>query len=1209
MLNGSNNKYSCLGDAELRELAICLTRARRWDALRDILLDFDFIEECCFRDLLSSLQIDFDRAVRLHPDCRPRRAAADRRRNQLSKYVRQLVQLAEYWYDQICAQPETRGENAREPGLLAPSDVPGANTLEDTPISGVAEFLSRETAVLQRNRRQRGFARQHAYNLGYIDEDALECQSPLPPMFLAERPGQCDAPERIITREFPVRCSHGEQLSLTPDGRSLLAIDDQQVARLFDIESGAEAFSLSLPPGERYCCTISANGQAMATPDGEGAVSVWSTLSLEKLYTVPSKHGSLKSVRLSADGRLLLTCCTRQLALWDITRGRRLRVHDNDRPSEYVAAAMTNDGRAVVAVSLHQASAGVFKGALQFWDTVKDTIVVDCSYRMVRYPRGVALSATGDVVVVAGLDEIQAWVDREALCSRPKQAFTSGTGGSEGGVLPVLKHGSNGIDIDAVGGCAVAPGSDGLLYYFDPSQPEQINAIQTGLSGAYCCRVSANARLVVIGGPEGTELLNLPGPNAEAIKAKEPLACVHYNPVRRSVMSVDVDGRVRLEGGDREPIRDSGRCHPPLVYYPLTFRENRLLQVFDLDGSAEIWDTTTGERLWHDAIECDARISPDDQRVIGLTISQRLRVHRLGSDSAPIHPAMASKVKWFDVLPSGRIAVTAWPGGWHLWDLVEERCLRTGVGLEGATTFSLSQDGRHLCSAANDGRAAVTDLDTGTRVQTLMGKRGWFEHHEFHPSGQYLFATSRDSRGSLWRLRDGQLLWRSRGSGHLRIMNAAHPHWTVEDCRNGIRLWSLGRKSPVAALDCATEVRCTSGVTPGGFIAIGRPEGGHRLYRLRGYELGPPVATSFWLWDYQRSAWSRDLRALCPWCRALSVVDCTTSRSSESQLSGYQVAQRNWPEHQLRHHLCTHCGNSVFLTNVVLDEKKWLTDPRKRSRPIIAQADRFRQAAVIDAVVEDALRRRPVSTDRCATCRRRRTSIACENGAALCTTCAWEITLALAHDEQVVRWSCGDLQPALALRRGWAKCVAALCQVEATTSILCSEMPIEHALATRRSLADLLGCVDPHPFAGKVRDLACHLARALGETMRDAVIQTIAPHPHQLMLNGIRFLAHIDPESTDCQGWLARASEDDRITVRWHAFHILNSLSARWASPLRRTLRKEFGHVRWLAQGLHLDCQGDWAAYVSKTRGISRLLGPDYAGEVHRLKRLFRIDS
>jgi hypothetical protein len=208
------SRYGGLSNHDLRRLVEYLAHANRWDELEEVLTDFEFIEEKCYRGLLDSLKGDFELALRDHP-ARQRKAADQKHhRSVLSGYVQQLVHYAADCYRRL------REGSAGATSELGRPEPPMKSSFDDShtadEIFDLAEFLRSEGAVLQRHRRQRGFLQQHAFNQGYISEPSRIAQDRSIPQFLVQNRSKHSLKGRQRKgRAFDVRCHHAEQLSLT----------------------------------------------------------------------------------------------------------------------------------------------------------------------------------------------------------------------------------------------------------------------------------------------------------------------------------------------------------------------------------------------------------------------------------------------------------------------------------------------------------------------------------------------------------------------------------------------------------------------------------------------------------------------------------------------------------------------------------------------------------------------------------------------------------------------------------------------------------------------------------------------------------------------------------------------------------------------------------------------------------------------------------
>jgi WD40 repeat protein len=147
------------------------------------------------------------------------------------------------------------------------------------------------------------------------------------------------------------------------------------------------------------------------------------------------------------------------------------------------------------------------------------------------------------------------------------------------------------------------------------------------------------------------------------------------------------------------------------------------LATASFDGTAKVWDTTTGQELLtltgHDSIVFDVVFNPD----------------------------------------GSRLATGCYDGTAKVWDAQTGQELLTLAG-HTAEVFGLafSPDGTRLASASFDGTAKVWDTRTGQEFFTLSGHSNDVNEVAFSPDGTRIATTSADLTAKVWNAATGKEL-------------------------------------------------------------------------------------------------------------------------------------------------------------------------------------------------------------------------------------------------------------------------------------------------------------------------------------------------------------------------------------------------------------------------------------------------------------------
>jgi WD40 repeat protein len=189
--------------------------------------------------------------------------------------------------------------------------------------------------------------------------------------------------------------------------------------------------------------------------------------------------------------------------------------------------------------------------------------------------------------------------------------------------------------------------------------------------------------------------------------------------------------------------------------------ETRLL-TGSYDGSARIWDSTSGETvvelLGHTDAVLTAMFSPDGSRLVTASYDGTARLwDAVTGDARAELNGHGGTVYTARFDPNGTAVVTAGQDGTaRVWDAA------TGSELEvlsGHTRpvydAAFSPDGRSVVTASDDGTARIWQVRTGASVAVLVGHEEGVYAAAFSPDGSRILTASEDGTARIWDAADG----------------------------------------------------------------------------------------------------------------------------------------------------------------------------------------------------------------------------------------------------------------------------------------------------------------------------------------------------------------------------------------------------------------------------------------------------------------------
>ncbi|MBA4064225.1 MAG: hypothetical protein C0501_11020 [Isosphaera sp.] len=492
-----------------------------------------------------------------------------------------------------------------------------------------------------------------------------------------------------------------------PDGARVLTAGGDHTARVWDARSGAGLLVLKGHAGDVHSAGWSPDGAKVVTAGLDRTARVWDAKTGDELLALEGHKGWVSAAAFGPDGMKVATGSDDRTArVWDARSGVQLAVL-RGHGGEVHAAGWSPDGARVVTASED--------GTARVWD-VKTGAEVRVLRGHVRRVRSAAFGPDGSTVVTASEDGTARVWDADGAADPP-----------------TFKGHASGVDCGAWSpdGSRVATASeDGTARIWDAATGEplrvleghtgRVNTVAWGPDGARVVTASVDGTARVWDAATGRELLTLAGHTAtvhsaawsrdgsrvvtaaedrtarvwDAATGAEVLVLTHPRWVRSAAFSPD-GARVATATDDRAArvrVWDAGTGRELLVtgehsvpLYSAVFSPGwvqsvvwsadggRLLTA-SMDGTARVWDPTTGKEL----------------------LAFRGHVRRLRSAAFG---------------PDGSRVVTASEDGTaRVWDAATGAELLTLKGHAGwVRTACFSPDGGRLLTASADGTARVWD--------------------------------------------------------------------------------------------------------------------------------------------------------------------------------------------------------------------------------------------------------------------------------------------------------------------------------------------------------------------------------------------------------------------------------------------------------------------------------------------------------------------
>jgi WD40 repeat protein/DNA-binding SARP family transcriptional activator/ABC-type cobalamin/Fe3+-siderophores transport system ATPase subunit len=555
----------------------------------------------------------------------------------------------------------------------------------------------------------------------------------------------------------------GNQLwnvTLSPDGRTLAAVDNAGNTYLWDTRTGRRLHS---PSGSSWA--FSRDGRLLTTgtlATGGYMAELWiwdlAPRRIVKVLTMPGEHQDIVDAAFSPDGRFLAAGTARGfLIFWDATSGARLGpvLHYAHEPGSSGNLAFASEG-----TRLYTSVQG---GKTIVWDVTRRR-------RVRTFPLGGRLAVSRDGKTLALGQQDGSIILADAATGRRRRVLTAHSAAvtrlafsRDGAALASVSDDRTAILWDVATGkmretlrghagsvTGVAFSPDGRTLYTS-SLDDSVIAWDLTRTRGLTRRLTHTAGPIVgvAFSPRDPNLLALAqrqGPVtlwdlAKHVRVGNPLDvtggsenAMAFSPDGRTLAAADADGTVVLF--DVATHARVGRpLHPP--YGPITAEfqsrdingiafssDGRLLATAGNEGSVVVWDLTRRAPIGHP-------LRPGGYLVTAVAFSPDGRTLASGVDS-------------------GAVVLTRVPDGTVLYEL-------DATGGPPTSAVAFSRDGTTLAAATADGRVRLWDPRTGaTRGPAWAAAGGAVLSVSFSLDGRVLATSGSDGAAALWDIGSGK---------------------------------------------------------------------------------------------------------------------------------------------------------------------------------------------------------------------------------------------------------------------------------------------------------------------------------------------------------------------------------------------------------------------------------------------------------------------
>ena len=278
--------------------------------------------------------------------------------------------------------------------------------------------------------------------------------------------------------------------SFSPDGRQVVISNDDNIARIWDTNSGNLLVKLIGHTNSVVSAIFSADGKTVLTSSGDGTARLWDAASGRELRRFEGHQDVVRDAIFSPDGSRVVTASLDGTArVWDTQTAQTLLTYQNPDGILLARAAFSPDGETVATTTAN--------GKIRLWDVengIERQVLEGHKNKLsVSLVTGVSFSPDGKYLVTTGFDgTVRLW---NVASGKELRSFDTIPGGTYNGIFA--------LD----GKYVLAGGEDGTVRLWDISTGKEERRFTGHTSRVVRMDLSPDGKYLLTASHDGTARL------------------------------------------------------------------------------------------------------------------------------------------------------------------------------------------------------------------------------------------------------------------------------------------------------------------------------------------------------------------------------------------------------------------------------------------------------------------------------------------------------------------------------------------------------------------------------------------------------------------------------------------------------------------------------------------------------------------------------